>query len=495
MTLIDDIRADLQSSAAFTDNALAVLDALEQIVAPPDFDWTAVSAPNGAWHFIDWSPTLKVWAACASFDNTIMVLSPGGAWQGVSAPALEYKGMCWCGDRFVAVSKTGTVVYSDTSDVFAPWLTSSAANANQWHDIAYSPVRDVAVAVAQEGSTERFMVSTDRGLTWTGIVPPSPANSWQAVDYSMEQDLFVAVAQFGDNIRVATSRDGIVWEGHAAPQKNWKSVAFGNGRWFAVSSDDSFMWSRDGKTWVESATVAGLWHDVDIGAGAFFAVSQVGANQIVASVTGEDLTVVAAPSGAWQGISYAPEFDTFAVVGQGGDAMIGTRSQTQPPPPPPGQGYSGTPYRYWELKVTANHGGTRVRIGEMEMIVAGTPYPLQPMTGHNLPAPYAASATSEDGPRDPWRAFDKAVGGNPEQEWWSTGAPPQSLYIDLGELITPDQLRLTATSAQTQHSGKDFELIGHDTATFDGASETALTVTGEMPWSGAEVRNYTIATA
>jgi hypothetical protein len=74
-----------------------------------------------------------------------------------------------------------------------------------------------------------------------------------------------------------TSPDGVTWTAHAATEANsWKSVAYGNGLFAAVSSGGTHqvMISSDGVTWTaESAPNTNGWYSIAYGNGYFTAIA------------------------------------------------------------------------------------------------------------------------------------------------------------------------------------------------------------------------------
>lgn len=157
-------------------------------------------------------------------------------------------------------------------------------------------------------------------------------------------------------------------------------------------------------------------------------------------------------------------------------------------------GTAAQTYRYFRLDVSGSDGGTRVRVGDLEIVAGGVDYPTSAMTSNTAPSPLVASASSEDSPRDAWRAFNKTTGGDPEEEWWSTAGAPQWVQIDLGSgnEIAPSSIKLTAPAANTQHAPSDFTLEASNTGSFGGEEDTLLTVTGETSWGASEERTFNI---
>jgi len=103
------------------------------------------------------------------------------------------------------------------------WTVRSAAEANPWQSVVWSPELGLFAAVANNG-TNRVMTSPD-GITWTAR-SAAEANSWQSIAWFPNLGLFAAVSVSGTN-RVMTSPDGITWTARAAAEANgWQSVAW-----------------------------------------------------------------------------------------------------------------------------------------------------------------------------------------------------------------------------------------------------------------------------
>lgn len=98
-----------------------------------------------------------------------------------------------------------------------------------WRGVAFG--NNTFVAVASSGTGTRVMTSTD-GQTWSPRQSASDAD-WHAVTF--HNNLFVAV---GTNA-VMTSADGISWTSVTAPAGSWDSVVGCNGMYVATASTGS----------------------------------------------------------------------------------------------------------------------------------------------------------------------------------------------------------------------------------------------------------------
>ena len=139
------------------------------------------------------------------------------------------------------------------------------------------------------------------GVTVTAQHTPAWADgtSWSPVDAAAQQQwrsvaygngVWVAVSTNGITNRVMRSPDnGATWTAVAATEDvNWRSVAYGNGVWVAISSDgtDQVMRSTDdGLSWsAVLATEGNNWESVAYGNGVWVAVSANGTTRVMRSV-------------------------------------------------------------------------------------------------------------------------------------------------------------------------------------------------------------------
>jgi hypothetical protein len=129
-------------------------------------------------------------------------------------------------------------------------------------------------------------LSASATTTWTLDQAPASPVTWSTVDFLNGQ--WIALSQTGD---AATSSNGTAWTDQSAPVGSWQSVAYGAGRYVALSSADTAsneMTSTNGLQW---STLSGLpgtpaeagrpskdgqWTGITYGHGLFVAVSAVG---------------------------------------------------------------------------------------------------------------------------------------------------------------------------------------------------------------------------
>jgi hypothetical protein len=208
------------------------------------------------------------------------------------------------------------------------WETHTAAEANSWQDVVWSPELGLFVAVATTG-TNRVMTSPD-GFTWTAR-SAAAANPWSDVIWSPALNLFVAVASSGTN-RVMTSPDGITWTGRSADASGWIGIAWSPALNLFVATGNSganrVMTSPNGITWtLRTAAEANLWGDVvwSPELNLFVAISISGTNQVMTSPDGITWTARAtAAANAWRSVVWSPELGLFVAVANSGTNRVMT---------------------------------------------------------------------------------------------------------------------------------------------------------------------------
>jgi uncharacterized repeat protein (TIGR03803 family) len=135
------------------------------------------------------------------------------------------------------------------------------------------------ISIDQPGSTDisnASMVAPENGVTWTGR-SASEANAWKSVAYG--NGIFVAVSDSGIN-RVMTSTHGITWTPRilTGVSSGCNSVTYGNGLFVILcgyANVPNILTSSDGITWTPrtSAKEASDWRSVIYGNNTFVAVS------------------------------------------------------------------------------------------------------------------------------------------------------------------------------------------------------------------------------
>lgn len=160
------------------------------------------------------------------------------------------------------------------------------------------------------------------------------------------------------------------------------------------------------------------------------------------------------------------------------------------------------PARYWRLKITnwKNNGSDNtgdVRLAEWQLYTsAPVKWPLTNMTGNSAPAPYVASASSDDGTRFAYFAFDES--SSDSNRWISSsGDSAPYLQIDLGSTVDIDNIALTPDGAVSAGGGyyiTGFQVLSSSTGAFAGEEDVRLTQTGilQSAWTPGSSTPFTL---
>ena len=270
-------------------------------------------------------------------------------------------------------SLTSTNTITNVNVASGAWIAGSTFTggmaSGQYRSLVYGDGKFVACSL--NPSSARIIYSTD-GKNWLEAVQP-PANGWGGVALGVDSlsgnPLWIAVANNGNNNRLIKSSNGINWQNGSTSSvvgtKNWTCLAYGNGRFVALSGSSQGMYSTDGNTWVLSSLPTGLayrnvafggatgeekfvgvsnnsgivystngsswtrvspvatgrdWQDVCWGNDKWVAVSYGGTNRVAYSSDGSSWTDVttlgALDSASWQTVTYGPSgFVAIAATG------------------------------------------------------------------------------------------------------------------------------------------------------------------------------------
>jgi hypothetical protein len=229
------------------------------------------------------------------------------------------------GDLTVDV-ETSVITKLEEEAVSGAWTAGTLAEDNGMVSVAYGAGKFVAVS---ENGTNRLQYSAD-GVTWTGVDVESLATTaqWSAVAYG--NGAFVAVNGNGTN-RAITSTDGINWTVIAgisnAPY--YTDITYGDNRWVAITNSvsDKIVYSATGDpngSWSNSDVPSGgtgnNWTSVAYGGGKYVAVSSgsgTGTNRVMYSSDGQNWTsTTSAVQNQWKSITYGD--GKFVAVGAAG---------------------------------------------------------------------------------------------------------------------------------------------------------------------------------
>lgn len=185
-----------------------------------------------------------------------------------------------------------------------------------WYAATFAHGRFVVVGHGDETAT------STTGLTWRAH--RAPAGSWQSLAYGAGR--FVALSSLGTRLREMTSLDGVHWSATSGPAGEWTGLTYGAGRFVAVSALGQFATSIDGLHWVTTWTRSQfLLNSVTFGNGRFVAVDSADGDALV-SLDGRHWSfyTIATPLTPWFAVTYGNGvFSTFSPGGLTATSTLG----------------------------------------------------------------------------------------------------------------------------------------------------------------------------
>lgn len=149
-------------------------------------------------------------------------------------------------------------------------------------------------------------ISSGNSIVWEegGMLPSG--SSWSSVAYGNGK--FVAMSKSGV---AAYSSDGITWKSTTLPVTNIECTVYGGGKFVAIPNSNSvFLYSTDGITWKTSTVSNSYWYSITYGNGKFVAVGSN--NKIAYSADGIN----------WQVITLSYSGDGLLAVTFGNDKFV-----------------------------------------------------------------------------------------------------------------------------------------------------------------------------
>lgn len=278
-----------------------------------------MTSPDGvAWTSFT-PPTSHTWSG-VTFNGSNQFVAVGAADNPTGNAAMySADGVTWTAATTPVIPAAGT-------DPATPVTYDSVAYGNGSGSAgAYAYVAVSASANGLVTADYRVMTSPD-GITWTPRTAPTN-DHWVSVAFGAGR--FVAVTGGGGGQQVMTSdNNGVTWSLRSTPgDRTWKSVTYGNGRFVAVANDGTgqrVMTSDDGATWTLRNTPAdNSWYSVTYGNGLFVAVAINGTDRVMTSPDGITWTArSAAANQAWFATTYGDgRFVAVSASGAGTRAM------------------------------------------------------------------------------------------------------------------------------------------------------------------------------
>lgn len=240
-------------------------------------------------------------------------------------------------NRYVAVGPNDVAFSNYSVD---KWDVVDPYQVNNWTSITFGsiltfPYTGTFVAVSDNGSI-RAMKSTT-GQYWTSGGDTNVINDprWSSITYGPIGG-FVAVALSGNTHQIAYSKDAATWTAANSPEtNNWRDVAYGNGRYIAISNDGNsrIMYAEESNlsVWLSAATpYQNEWTAIEYGNGLFVAIASGGTDNAMFSRDGEDwFNVSNIDSKSWIDLTYTGDktrFFTAIATNESDKEVIGRAS-------------------------------------------------------------------------------------------------------------------------------------------------------------------------
>ena len=281
---------------------------------PASGTWTSTAALNGTYVAVLSGSTTsarstdgQIWAAGGNMPS-------GAAWRAVAA------GTIGSTDYFVAVATTSSTAAAYSTDGGLTWVASTLSATANWTSVTFGDGR--FVAVASGGTATSF--STNGGQTWTAGGALSASATWADVTAGLvgTSTYFVAIAS-GGTVANYSADGGVSWlaTGALPASATWSSIAYGNNRFFAVSSGSTnAAVSLNGTTWALATLPSSAgWSAVEYGDDVFLVIAS-GSSSALTSFTGQTGSFTArtlASTSNWAGLAYTNYLGLgrFAAVG------------------------------------------------------------------------------------------------------------------------------------------------------------------------------------
>ena len=182
-------------------------------------------------------------------NGAILTSTNGTEWQTKYTAPLPVYGLAYGNSVFVAACGHEGGIFS--SDDATTWTQRMPKTTGAYQAATFGDGRFVAVGFERESFPQpNEMASSSDGITWERRYAAAQGGILTQVCYGL--GLFVAS---GGRVRTISS-DGLSWEGTTL-ESAWNALAFGNGKFVALSVDDGVHVSADGRNWqrAESANL------------------------------------------------------------------------------------------------------------------------------------------------------------------------------------------------------------------------------------------------
>jgi hypothetical protein len=250
----------------------------------PSFTASASTMPSSSfWNNVVYGETAAVYTSLSGTYSgsgvgaTFTVIRNG--WKYI--PSIQTAGTGYTRLQTITIAGNnlgGTAVTNDL--VITITAVNSVTGAILEFDHSGSGLGGRFVAVPSSSSAGAY---SNDGVTWSAMTLPS-SGTWSGVAHGLIDDgssvgkvsRFVAVRNVSSTA-AAYSADGITWTASVLPTSgNWSSVAFGGGRFVAITSAGAVAISLDGEIWDITSTIGHNCTEIAYGRGLFVAIGQTG---------------------------------------------------------------------------------------------------------------------------------------------------------------------------------------------------------------------------
>lgn len=279
---------------------------------PASSAWSSVAFGNGYFVAIQNGSNNTAFSTNGTTWSIGGVLPSSGSWTSIAYGRISEI------DYFVAVQSGGTAAAYSTNNG-ATWTSSTLPSSGTWTSVAF--YNNVFVSV-RSGSTAGAY--STNGTTWTASTLPS-SSSWTDVEGGLvgTSSIFLAISSGGTAAAYSVD-NGVTWAATGAlpGSVDWRSLAFGNNRFFAVARGSTTgAISTNGVTWtLTTLPSAGNWNSVVYGDDNFFVVADSSTDALTSftAETGSFTARTLAGVATWEEVAYGYFVSSggiFAIVG------------------------------------------------------------------------------------------------------------------------------------------------------------------------------------
>lgn len=263
--------------------------------------WDLIQAPQGAWVSTAYGNKCGIVAGADS--QVAITLDNGNTWETVSVIAdlscIAFGSIKNTDDtitnRFIALSSTGQGIYSD--DNGKTWQALTMPNDN-YTGIAFIQGKFFAIS-----STGKIYVSYDMGITFNELNINVAGFQFTSIATDGEKRIMI-VGSSGTNRALYSDNVGVKFEESYLAQNTWTSVAYGEGKFIAVSTDGDnniAVFDVNTNNWAYTqAPTQEEWRSISYGARVFTAVATSG--KVISSLDGNRWIAVSGHNGEWNTI-------------------------------------------------------------------------------------------------------------------------------------------------------------------------------------------------